>query len=250
MELEDRLTLAGAEGVDLDLALAGVGSRAAALFVDVILQALVALLVLLLASAIGGGPGLAVFSIGSFLIVFGYPTLAEALVDGQTLGKRLFSIAVVRTDGTPVRFLGAVIRNVLRVIDLLPGPYFVGLVAVLSTKRSQRIGDLAAGTLVIHRSRAAAGAGAGSGLGPAWWTLPVANLPPGADRWDVSMVSAEELAAVRAFLDRRGQLSPLHRGQLAVTLADQLRPKVAGVPTEHGPEWFLEAVAAVKTARS
>lgn len=246
MELEHRLTLAGAEGVDLDLALAGLGSRASALFVDVAIQALVAWLLVVVAGLVGGGAGLAVFSIGSFLIVFGYPTLSEAFVDGQTIGKRLFSIAVVRIDGTPVRFLGAVIRNVLRVIDLLPGPYFVGLVAVLSTQRSQRIGDLAAGTLVIHRRRP----GSGSVVGPAWATLPVAALPPEADRWDVSMVGAEEVAAVRAFLDRRSQLTPEHRSQLASTLADQLRPKVAGVPTEHGPEWFLEAVAAVKTARS
>lgn len=87
------------------------------------------------------------------MMLFGYPVLMEAFAGGQTLGKRPLGIAVVGDDGTPVTFVAATIRNVVRLIDLLPGAYTVGLIAVLATKRSQRLGDLAAGTLVIHRTR-------------------------------------------------------------------------------------------------
>ena len=191
-----------------------------------------------------GDAGVAIFSVGLFLVVFGYPTLSEALVNGQTIGKAALGLAVVRTDGTPVRFFGAVIRNVVRVIDALPGVYTVGFISVLATKRAQRLGDLAAATVVIHRrNRAQRGAPA------ATWEVPVGPPPEWVQSWDLSMVTAEEIAAVRAFLGRRDQLAPVHRNQLAITLADQLLPKVAGVPTERGPEAFLELVVAAKSNR-
>ncbi|QXC61388.1 RDD family protein [Aquihabitans sp. G128] len=245
MELDDRLTLPSAEGIDLDLVLAGIGSRGAAFLLDLLLQ-FVLLLLLGLAGAAFDGLGLAFLAIGSFLVLLGYPIVLEAFASGQTLGKRALRIAVVASDGTPVRFLGAVIRNVVRPVDALPGVYLVGLVSILATKRAQRVGDLAAGTLVVHTARKQVAAGqldgfaSGSGH-PA--------LPPEAAGWDVSTVTQEELAAVRSFLARRHQLDPVHRANLAQALAFQLLPKVAGVPLDGGPEAFLDRVAAAKAGR-
>lgn len=245
VELDDRLTLGSAEGIDLDLVLAGIGSRSVAYLVDLALQVLALLAVTAVGSAFGD-LGVAFYAVASFLILLGYPILAEGFASGRTVGKAMMRISVVSGDGTPVTFLAAVIRNVVRLVDALPGSYFVGLAAVLVTRRNQRIGDLAAGTLVIHRGQTRAdrnrpGFDAGLSIDPV--------LSPEAAGWDVSAVTAEEVAAARSFLIRRSELDPAHRHNLAKTLAFQLLPKVAGVPLEGGPERFLERVVSAKISR-
>ena len=90
--------------------------------------------------------------IGLFLTFgfFLYFILQEGFFQGQTLGKRIFNLRVLSSDGTPVTFSGALYRNLLRPADMFPGFYLVGIIAIFTNERSQRIGDLAAGTLVIH----------------------------------------------------------------------------------------------------
>ncbi len=245
MELDDRLTLASAEGIDLDLRLAGIGSRGSAFLVDLVLQAAALALAGLVASAFGD-LGRAFLAVAAFLILLGYPILAEAF-GGRTVGKALLRLSVVTTEGTPITFLASVIRNLVRLVDSLPGTYFVGIAAVLLTRRGQRVGDLAAGTLVVHSGRSRSRRDRSPALGSA---APFdVGLPPEAVRWDVSAVTAEEVAAVRSFLDRRCDLDPSHRANLAQTLSFQLLPKVAGVPLDGGPEHFLERVVAAKTSR-
>jgi uncharacterized RDD family membrane protein YckC len=257
MDLQDRFTVEGAEGIDLDVDLAGLGSRTGAAVIDLLVQTLAVFLASLV-SAPFGDAGLAVFLTASFLILFGYPVVAETFGDGQTIGKRALGIAVVRADGAPVTFLSALIRNVLRVIDALPGTYLVGAIAVFASSRNQRLGDMAAGTLVVHRPRAGArivggyeAAAGGSAPDPATGWVPGTTvspvLSPEVVGWDVSAVTTEEVAAVRSFLVRRHQLDPTHRANLAQTLAFQLLPKVAGVPLDGGPEHFLERIAAART---
>jgi uncharacterized RDD family membrane protein YckC len=246
VELDERVTLPGAEGIDLDLVLAGIGSRGAALAVDLGVQFVAAILVFA-ASAPFGRLGPAVLSVGAFALWFGYPILTEAFNDGQTLGKQAFGIAVVREDGTPVGFVAAAIRAVVRLIDLLPGVFTVGLVSMVVTRRCQRLGDLAAGTLVVRRSRRPQLAVGGPvGLDPAagGWAV-----PPEIATWDTTGVTLDELAAIRAFLDRRHQLALEHRATIAATLAGQVAPKVVGVPVDGGPELFLERVAYARSFR-
>jgi uncharacterized RDD family membrane protein YckC len=242
VELDDRVTVAGAEGIDLDLVLAGVGSRGAAFLVDLALQS-ATLFVVTAAAAAVTDLSTAVIAIAAFVIFLGYPILAEAFAGGRTVGKALLGISVVSIDGTPVTFLAAAIRNVVRLVDSLPGVYAVGIIAVLATKRNQRVGDLAAGTLVVHRPRAAV---APSGLVGS--SSAVAS-PAEMAGWDVSAVTADEVAALRSFLARRDTLDPGSRADLAQTLSFQILPKVAGVPLEGGPEVFLERVVAAKTVR-
>lgn len=244
MELDDRLTLASAEGIDLDLRLAGIGSRGSAFLVDLVLQAVALGLAGLVAGAFGD-LGRAFLAVTAFLVLLGYPILAEAF-GGRTVGKALLRLSVVSTEGTPITFLASVIRNLVRLVDSLPGTYFVGIAAVLLTRRSQRLGDLAAGTLVVHSGSRSRRDGSAT-LGPA--TPFDSGLPPEAAGWDVSAVTADEVAAVRSFLDRRRGLDPSHRANLAQTLSFQLLTKVAGVPLDGGPERFLERVVAAKTSR-
>jgi uncharacterized RDD family membrane protein YckC len=247
VELDEKLTLAAPEGIDLDLVLAGIGSRAGALFLDTLVQML-ATLILLWVAGMFVDAGVALAAVGLFMVVFGYPILSETFAKGQTLGKKALGIAVVRTDGSPVTFLAATIRNVMRLIDLLPGAYTVGLVAMLATKRCQRLGDLVAGTIVVRRGREQFHAGGALGFDPLWGQLPP-EPPPEIATWDTSAVTAEEVAAIRAFLTRRLQLDPVHRHQLANSLAHQVLPKVAGIPMDGGPEALLERVAYARAFR-
>lgn len=238
----------GAEGIDLHLSLAGIGSRSAALLVDVIIQFLALAAFTLLASSFGAA-GAAVAAIGAFAIVIGYHLLFEAFNDGRTPGKALLRIAAVSADGTPLTFWQSVVRNVVRFIDLLPGTYLVGMVAVLATTKSQRLGDLAAGTVVVHRSSGQVAIPAAAWDLPA--VAPAGSVPGGAvpATWDLSAVSTEEVAAAREFLTRRSALDPAHRASIAQALGSQLAAKVVGVPLDGGPEAFLERVVAAKVSR-
>ena len=83
--------------------------------------------------------------LGAFVLYYGYFALFEALWSGQTPGKRAIGIRVIVAAGRPLGALDAVLRNVLRIIDQLPGMYAVGLLAIFLTERNQRLGDLAGG---------------------------------------------------------------------------------------------------------
>ncbi|MFP5377582.1 MAG: RDD family protein [Acidimicrobiia bacterium] len=252
MSYEDRISIATPEGVDLQLTLAGLGSRAVARIVDQAIQTGVIVALGLLAAVAAGGPGGgadvagAAFLLLVFVVQFGYDVLFETLASGRTPGKRWSGLRVVRADGGPVAFVPSAVRNLLRLVDFLPGVYAVGMVAVLASGRNQRLGDMAAGTLVVRErggrrpvDRAAAPAAAGGG-----------DAGSGTAAWDVSAVTAEEVATVRRFLERRAGLTGEARARLAAELAQRLRPKVVGPPPRQAPEDFLEALAATKAARS
>jgi hypothetical protein len=185
------------------------------------------------------------------------------LFNGRSPGKRLAGLRVVRVGGQPVGFLASALRNLLRLIDFLPTFNILGSVLILSTTRNQRLGDLAAGTIVI-REKVAAEAHAGgqswaSGTGfaapagaSAYWApgRPGGRwLPPELANWDVSAVPAEELALARTFVANRSGYTPAARQQLAVQLANRMWPYVAGPTVLPQPEAFLELVIQVKAAR-
>jgi uncharacterized RDD family membrane protein YckC len=240
VDYDDRITIATPEGVELSLTLAGVGSRFVSALVDVAIQACLIIAAAIAVAAIGDA-GAAVFAILSFAIVFTYDVFFEVLASGRTPGKRWNGLRVVRAEGRPVDFTSSAIRNLLRIVDFLPGGYLVGIVAVLVTRRNQRLGDLAAGTLVVrdrpaHRPEETT---------MPTWELRVVDAPS----WDTSALTAEELSAVRRFLERRHSLDGHVRDQIAHTMAERLRPKVAGVPEEIRGERFLVDLAAAKGGR-
>jgi uncharacterized RDD family membrane protein YckC len=247
VEYEDRIRIATPEGVDLELTLAGVGSRFTSALVDLLIQVvlLVAFALLFLRgldSAGGGGVGAALFAILSFLLFLGYDILFEVYASGRTPGKRLNGLRVVREDGSPVTFLPSAVRNVLRLVDILPSFYLVGITSILTTRRNQRLGDLAAGTLVVRERHARSPRAVRH-------EEPAARAAPGWEAWDVSGVTREEAIAVRRFLDRRHELTREARLRLGDELATALRPRVPGVPDTVRGESFLEQLAAAKRAR-
>lgn len=233
------MSIATPEGLELDLVLAGVGSRVVAGLLDLLVRGALAL-ALALATVVarpGGGVTAAVWSVGLFVLIFGYDVFFELTAGGQTPGKRWSGLRVVSLSGGSVGAGSSVVRNLLRLVDVLPGAYLVGIVMVLVTGRNQRVGDLLAGTLVVRERRNG---------GHAADTLPVHELR---GSWDVSAVTAEEVATVRSFLARRGSLTPEARQRLALELAVRLHPKVVGPFTQPPPEAFLEDVVAAKAGR-
>ncbi|HTU95266.1 MAG TPA: RDD family protein [Solirubrobacteraceae bacterium] len=236
MELDDRVTIATPEGIELELQLAGLGSRFIAGVTDLIIQVILLAILALVTGGISDHNSLntVVDVIGAFVILFFYPILFEVLARGRTPGKRLTHLRVVRDTGAPDDLPASAIRNLMRAVD---GPlllYLPTVVFIVATAHNQRPGDLAAGTLVIRE-----GAGQRSSDGRATAT----DLPP---NWDVSAITPQELAAVRQFLERRDGLDRKARSELAARLANGLGAKVAGAQLRGDPEVFLQTLADLK----
>src|SRR5919198_3920072 len=189
VEIDDRITIATPEGVDLELTLAGVGSRFVSALVDFMLQ--LALLVGVsgvgaAVGAFGNGYGSVVVLLAGFLVFAAYDVLFEVFASGRTPGKRLNGLRVVRVDGSPVTFFTSAIRNVLRLVDILPGLYLVGIVTILVTRQNQRLGDVAAGTLVVRERTEH----------PSLRGLRAPEPVPSTNAWDATAVTAGELPPV------------------------------------------------------
>jgi uncharacterized RDD family membrane protein YckC len=236
---EDRLAIATPEGVEVELTLANIGSRFIAGGIDFTIQlAVIAALAVILRPA--GDAGTAIFSSAMFAMIFFYDVLFEVLGRGRTPGKRWTGLRVVRSGGRPITLARSATRNILRIIDILPGFYAVGMTVIFITPRNQRIGDLAAGSHVVrirHGDRARVSAHEDVDPGPA-------------ATWDVTAVSQDDVATVRAFLDRRSALQPEHRVHIGGELARRLRPRVGGAPPNIDDEEFLQLLVAAKAARS
>jgi uncharacterized RDD family membrane protein YckC len=245
-EYEDRITITTPEGVELSLTLAGVGSRFIAAIVDATIETilLIALaLVVFLSDGFGAGQNaaVAIYVVAAFLVFWGYDVAFEVLASGRTPGKRWNGLRVVLAGGQPIGFLASAARNLLRLIDWLPSLYLVGIVSIFVTRKNQRVGDIVAGTLVVRERRAK--------------TEPVVAAPVRLRRagtaysaWDVSAITAEELAAVRAFLERRHEIEWDARHELARTIAARLRPKVPGTEGMRSED-FLEQLVLAKSQR-
>jgi uncharacterized RDD family membrane protein YckC len=240
VEYEDTRTIATPEGVELRLHLAGVGSRFASGAIDFAIKAAVVGVVATVAGvSLGGVPGLIAAAAGLLFATVLFDVLFEVRSGGRTPGKRTLGLRVVLADGRPVGLRASSVRNVLRLVEGLPLSYVPAIVSILATPSNQRLGDLAAGTVVVHEARAAA-------AHPAAVSRPV---PAYTETWDVSAVTAQELAAVRDFLRRRGDFTPGARRALAERLASGLEGRVGGVRTRMPPERFLEDLAAAKASR-
>jgi len=225
------------EAVAIDMDIAGLGSRVVALVIDSMVQTgviIVALLAGLALSAAGVPSELLKVAgiVAASVLLLGYHALFEGLWDGRTPGKAGTHLRVVMQDGQPLSWGPVLVRNVLRLVDQL---LFIGAVSVVATERSQRLGDLAAQTIVIREGQA-----------PAPRML---DFPPDGDRdvlvrtLDTSGVTEPEYALVRSFLERRDLLRPAPRSEVAGQLAGALEAKVGARPPSAGKEQFLEAIA-------
>jgi len=238
---EDRLAIATPEGVEVELTLAGIGSRFIAGTIDLSIQ-LIVLGALALVLQPAGDAGYALFTTLFFGVIFFYDVLFEVLGGGRTPGKRLTGLRVVRSGGRPITLVRSALRNILRIVDILPLLYAVGMTSIFVTRRNQRLGDLAAGTHVVRDRH-----GDRTRPGPPAFDEPQ-DLGPAAD-WDVSAISGEDVATVRSFLERREHLDRTPRRALAAELARRLRPRVGGSHERLADEHFLELLVAAKAAR-
>jgi uncharacterized RDD family membrane protein YckC len=208
------------EAVRLRTDVAGIGSRSIALMVDILLQALVLIPVVIIVTA-GGVSGLAesvVLGVSLFVVLWLYFPMFEWLRDGQTPGKRAQGIRVVRTTGQPAGFAPVMIRNLLRVIEVYALP-FIALTSMFFTARVQRLGDIAADTMVV-RDRAM----------PAPQVLSMSAPDARASAIDASRLGEREYALLRTFLARRASLDPAASHQLARSLATVLRRQLGDQP--------------------
>jgi uncharacterized RDD family membrane protein YckC len=243
MEYEDRVRISTPEGVDVELTLAGIGSRCIAALLDLLIQGGVLLAAAIALGVLGGGGsrlGQGAFAIVFLLVFFAYDVLFEVRSRGRTPGKRWTGLRVVRTGGRPITFVPSCVRNVMRVVDILPAFYAIGMFSIFVTERNQRLGDLAAGTLIVRERPG------GIRKRPADEEPALARAHAG---WDVSAVSAQDVGTVRQFLDRRGGLERGPRAELAGELERRLRPLVAGAPERLAAEEFLERLADAKADR-
>lgn len=211
------------EGVDLALRLAGPVPRALAFAFDGFLRGI---FYVFAGIALGVAFARAGLGMAFLLVALGevlYPVAFELLADGQTLGKRVVGIRVVHEDGTRIRWQASLLRNLLVIADALPGTYLFAAASMLCSPRFQRIGDHAAGTLVVYVERPRA---------PAPPLL--AALPPAAP---AIPITPGEQSAVLAFAARSRAFSAARREELASLAAPLLSP--SGSAAEQ-----LEAVAA------
>lgn len=233
------------EAVVLDFETAGIASRALARVIDALLQGVGLLAVVLLATTLPGSAGIVAAIVGVAAVVLGYPALTETLMQGRSPGKAALGLRVVTVEGAPISARHAFIRSVLGLIDflLVPG----GLIAVSSTllsARSQRFGDLVAGTIVLRERSAVPPAMAVWFSAPGGWEAYVGNL-------DVSAVTDAQFGVVRSFLLRVHELAPEARARLALRLAEPLAAVMGHrAPPGLTPELFLVCVAAARQART
>lgn len=247
MSAPEKLTIDTPEQIALEYTLASAGSRFLAVAIDTFLQLAVAAIVALFATLgvaatnlRGGGLALwvqALVILVWFVLFYGYFALFESLWNGQTPGKRAIGLRVITLSGRPITVFDAILRNLVRIVDQIPGIYAVGLVSVFVSPKNQRLGDLAAGTVVVHEQTLSHGISA-----PA----PTAGAPLlGAHR-----LQPNEIEAMEVFLKRRDDLPPWRRDKTAGQLAKHVRARL-GIPLERQPfdEYLLEILVAEYRSR-
>lgn len=269
----DNLTIETPEQIYLEFPLAGVGSRFLALALDMLIQASVMSVMIIIAVVIStlnpsnfesqGTWVLALLILGSFLVQLGYFAVFEAVWNGQTPGKRLTHLRVIEDSGRPITTYASVARNLLRIVDSLPGVYAVGIISALISPQNKRLGDYVAGTVVVHERplepKAAAGwqptpakpatnpvfaTGSVLGINPA----PVRAVPEldhkAASGYDAGLLSPGEFGLIETYLMRRDQLEGVVRTEMARQIVEKIAPRLQIRPEDRArAESLLEKLA-------
>ncbi|MBC5824347.1 MAG: RDD family protein [Candidatus Eremiobacteraeota bacterium] len=241
------------ESIAFSYELAGVGSRFLAVGIDLLLQ-ITAVIVLLVVSAAALPhiklllrsarlSGRAAFSLYEglliivlFAILFGYFIAFEALWNGQTPGKRLIGIRVVRDGGYPIALIDSLIRNLIRVVEVGVGFYIASVISMLVSAHNKRLGDLAAGTIVV-RDHPYETASLSRG-----WDTQVAQA--GAPNFSARALSPAEVSLARRYVTRRVSLNGESARSLAAKIAATLRPKLGPAAATLDDDELLRRVAA------
>jgi uncharacterized RDD family membrane protein YckC len=272
IETEETLIIETPERVPLAFPLASIGNRFLAVAIDHTLQ-YIAIAVVFIGFALIAGLGrsqigvfesferempnwvIAVMIFVLFVLFTGYFALFEWLWDGQTPGKRLLKLRVIREDGRPITLWEAIARNLLRIFDTFPGffvpVYSIGLIAVFLSNRDQRVGDLFAGTVVIREREDEAPTFAEA------FSNPIADAayrrvqPRTSFDGNVSLLNDDEIEVVESFLRRRWDLTERQRiwmaWRIALPIMFKLKPRYETATFTY--EGFLEELLARYSAR-
>jgi uncharacterized RDD family membrane protein YckC len=218
------------ESIAFRYELAGLGSRFLALVIDQVIQIAILIAIFfgiaLALTRVGPSSGsdapigklsesiaIAFLVVIIFTVLFGYFIVFEAAWNGQTPGKKALGLRVVRDGGYPIDFGASLIRNLIRVGEWLIGYYLIAAISAIVSPENKRIGDLAAGTIVVRDARLANPAKFRANAGePAYAST--------------AYLSGEERALIKRFLERREELDPNRRRALAARIASRIRNRV------------------------
>ena len=253
----DPLRLVNGEAVEVDVRYARLGSRALALLLDIGVQ-LVLVLLLVIVAVLLIPPLFGAFVDDAFMrtvfvvlmvgVFIAYPTAMETFTNGRSLGKRALGLRVVREDGGPIRVRHALTRTLVGVAVEWPGlimplvTWVVSMLTMTFSPRGRRLGDLAAGTFVVHERS------------PADWGW-VPAMPPPLAGWaatlDLSGVDDELALAARHFLARSRAIREPYHTRFAYGLADEVAARIPQPPPAGTPPWlYLAAVLAERRRRA
>jgi uncharacterized RDD family membrane protein YckC len=245
------------EAVEVELRVARLSSRAGALLLDIAVQVglagILILLTVLVASMLPAdlldsafvGAATRIVLVVVFVV---YPTVIETFTNGRSIGKRVLGLRVVREDGGPIRIRHALTRAVVGLALEWPGLLFlpltwaISLTTMIASPRGRRLGDLAAGTLVIHERAPAA-----------WGWVPA--MPPHLAGWaaglDLSDLDDDLVLTCRNYLARAGEIREPQHSRFAYALANEVGAKIRQGPPPGTPMWvFLAAVLAERRRRA
>ncbi|MDQ3327050.1 MAG: RDD family protein [Chloroflexota bacterium] len=248
--MDDPYLVSTPENVELRYTVAGLATRFFAALIDSIILAFLGFFILivgLIFVAAGSGFGdtaslaiLAVTLLLLFVLVFGYYIFFETVWRGQTPGKRALRLRVMRDDGLPLNFTASVIRNLIRFFDLLPGTYGFGVVAMFLNKRWKRLGDMAAGTVVIRDD-----------VPQAPPSLQLATTPQ--SRIEAAGIreplSDHEYELIREYLVRHGALSRMARGRVGTRLSAMAETRTGISRDGADPFVYLSRLVSLQAAR-
>jgi uncharacterized RDD family membrane protein YckC len=244
------------EQIDLHFNLAGIGSRFVAVLLDQLIIGgayfVIGFAALIVLSALGASHKLdslttwflAVLIFLAFAIFWGYFALFEAWWHGQTPGKRVMKLRVIKDSGRQITLFEALARNLLRAVDYFPSMYLTGVITMLCNKRNKRLGDFVAGTLVVHERVEEQPLLFQSSMNAtqptdAWREQTPAMFPADA----VAKLNGQDLLVIETFFSRMLDLQLDTRAAIAYRIAGQMGAKMGVVMPEGNPERALESIA-------
>src|SRR5712691_1436467 len=221
-----RLEVETPDHVVLRYDLAGAGNRGFAAVLDFLVATVIAFTAIVLlgigAALLGVAGALSEASffflggltlIVTLVLIWAYFIMLEWLWNGQTIGKRIYKLRVINEDGSPAQFTAVLIRNLMRLVDFLPAFYGVGVLSIVLTPKSQRLGDLAAGTYVVRAPRPQVD----------WFSLRTVTPLGAGVLAETRRMPGEAQRLVREFVAREAQLAPAERARIAAIIAAKLR---------------------------
>jgi uncharacterized RDD family membrane protein YckC len=252
--MDDLYTIDTPENIAFAYDIAGIGSRFVAALIDSLLIVIAEVIVFLVAGLVesqlsiltgSNAPASVIAALASllaFVILWGYYMVFEMVWNGQSIGKRAVRLRVVREGGQPITFVSSAIRNLIRIVDFLPSFYGVGVIAMFIDPRARRLGDLAAGTLVVRERGAMSLESLTSEISVMPMTKPgeAASQPT---LPNIDLLHDRDYELVQEFLARRDELGREARARIGSQLASGVQARL-GLPQGGDAEQFLQYVAA------